>query len=431
MRQDIVHEGAKELSYEIREIAKLAHQIEGAGKRIYWENIGDPIAKGSHVPEWIKDIVQNAVKQDETYGYSPTKGLTKTREYLAAERNKTQQGNISPDDILFFNGLGDAVAKVYTYLDRTVRVIGPSPAYPTHSSAEAAHAGAPHLTYLLNPRRNWLPDLEDLRNKVQYNPNITGILIINPDNPTGMIYPKMVLDQIVELAREFDLFLISDEIYGNIAYGEERMYSLAELIDDVPGIVMRGLSKEIPWPGSRCGWIEVYNKHKDKNFERYIDAIENAKMLEVCSTTLPQAVLPEIFSDERYPKHLESRAAFYRKRAEEAYTALKDIPGITVMKPQGAFYISVVFDDPSIGEKSSLPIEDENIRRIIENVLREKSSDKYFVYYLLGATGICTVPLSGFNSALAGFRVTLLEEDDETFSYVFQTIAEKIREYLP
>lgn len=431
MRRNIVHEGAGELSYEIRNITKLAKVVEGLGKEILWENIGDPVAKGTKVPEWIKEIVATAAKEDASYGYSPTKGLDETRRFISDLRNTHQKRNIPPEDILFFNGLGDAVSKVYNYLDRNARVIGPSPAYPTHSSAEGAHAGSAHLTYHLNPNRNWLPDVEDLRNKVKYNPSIAGILIINPDNPTGMVYPRVVLKQIVEIAREFGLFIVCDEIYANISYGQEPFCSLAEVIgNDVPGIAMRGLSKEVPWPGSRCGWIEVYNKEKDENFARYVRSIEDAKMLEVCSTTLPQSVLPEIFSDPRYKKHLRDRANFYKRRAEEAYKILHKVPGITVVKPGGALYVSVVFDEGVLDGKEIPKIEDKAVNDVIREAAQGKPADQQFVYYALGSTGICVVPLSGFNSSLLGFRATLLEEDDAKFTYIFETLAKTIKTYL-
>jgi len=190
-----------------------------------------------------------------------------------------------------------------------------------------------------------LPDLEDLRNKVKYNPNISGILIINPDNPTGLVYPENILCSIVDIAREFDLFIISDEIYANIVYGNEKFVSLSAICGDVSGIAMRGLSKEIPWPGGRCGWVEFYNKTKDPLFARYAKSLLDAKRLEVCATTLPQKVLPLIFSDQRYKQYCQSRAAIYSQRAKIAHEIFSEISGIIAPKPQGAFYYSVVFNN--------------------------------------------------------------------------------------
>src|SRR3989338_5976120 len=431
MRNNIVHHGAGELTYEIRGIVDIAEKIKSLGQEICWENIGDPVAKGYQIPEWIKDIVKKAVDNNKTFAYNPTKGLLRTREFLANKRNSKNGAKISADDICFFNGLGDAISKIYTYLRKETRVIGPSPAYSTHSSAEAAHSGSPHITYNLLPEKNWLPDLKDLENKIKYNPAISGILIINPDNPTGMVYPRKVLEQIADLARKYDLFLISDEVYCNIAHNTKKMTTLAEIIGDVQGIAMKGISKEFPWPGSRCGWIEIYNKDKDEVFAKYVKSIMNAKMLEVCSTTLPQSVIPVIMSDPRYESHLEERREFYKKRAGMAFEILKKVPGIISPKAAGAFYVSTVFKDGVLNGEQTLKIKNDKVRKFVEEkTANGVSPDKRFVYCLMGATGICVVPLSGFNCALQGFRATLLESDDSKFKWIFETLAEKIGEYL-
>lgn len=138
---------------------------------------------------------------DESWGYCPTEGFLEAREALAAHVNARGGVRISAADIVFFNGVADAVAKVYGFLSPHARVIGPSPAYSTHSSAESAHCALPHLTYDLDPYNGWLPDVADLRRKIEKNPSIAGILIINPNNPTGAVYPVDLLEQIVALAR--------------------------------------------------------------------------------------------------------------------------------------------------------------------------------------------------------------------------------------
>lgn len=430
MRNDLVHVGADELTYDIRGIVSVAEEVKKRGQDIVWENIGDPVQKGEKIPDWIKTIVKEEVENSTSFGYGPTRGLATTRRFLADIRNKEGTVHINEDDILFFNGLGDGISKLYTYLNRNARVIGPSPAYSTHSSAEGAHAGSPHITYNLIPDRNWLPDLNDLRNKIHYNPALSGILIINPDNPTGMVYPRKILVEIVELAREYGLFIISDEIYANIVYGNETFAPLSDVINGVPGIALRGISKEMPWPGSRCGWMEVYNKDSDPNFARYVQTVVDAKMLEVCSTTLPQAVIPKILSDKRYKEHLKERAQKYKKRADEAYSILGSVSGVMAPKPSGAFYMTVVFKEGALREGQTLPIKNNDVKKYIEQVVHNVPLDKRFVYYLLGAKGICVVPLSSFNSPLAGFRVTLLEENDALFTKTFNDIKEALKEYL-
>ncbi|MFH1020923.1 MAG: aminotransferase class I/II-fold pyridoxal phosphate-dependent enzyme, partial [Pseudomonadota bacterium] len=181
MRTDILHSGAGELTYEIRNIVIVGEKLQKLGIKVYWENIGDPIAKGEEIPLWMKQVVSGLVMEDATYGYCPTRGMLATREFLADRTNKRGGAQIGPDDIIFFNGLGDAISKVFGFLRPTARVVVPSPSYTTHSSAEAAHAGDRPVTYWLNPNNYWYPDLDDLEKRIKYNPAVAGILIINPD----------------------------------------------------------------------------------------------------------------------------------------------------------------------------------------------------------------------------------------------------------
>lgn len=432
MRTDIVHIGAGELTYEIRNIVNVGMKLQKLGLTVNWENIGDPIAKGEQIPLWMKEIVAAAVMENATYGYSPTKGVLSTREFIAAETNRRGGAQIDPEDIIFFNGLGDAIAKVFGFLRSTARVLVPTPSYTTHSSAEAAHAGDKPLTYLLDPNHHWYPDLDDLEKSVKYNPAVAGILIINPDNPTGAVYPREILEAVVDIARRYDLFVICDEVYHNIVYNGTSTPSLSEVIGDVPGIAMRGISKEMPWPGSRCGWIEVYNGDKDPMFAKYIQSILNAKMVEVCSTTLPQVIYPQVVTHPAYQEYLEERTRRYEKCSNIAYESLAHVKGILVNRPNGAFYMSVCFEEGLLNHQQTLPIDNNEIRQLVESLVAAPgtSVDKRFVYYLLASTGVCVVPLSSFATELQGFRITLLERDEEKFIQIFQTIATSIAQYL-
>jgi aspartate/methionine/tyrosine aminotransferase len=341
---------------------------------------------------------------------------------------------ISEEDILFFNGLGDAVAKVFGFLRREARVLGPSPAYSTLSSAEAAHSGYEHLTYRLDPANNWMPDMEDVELKVKYNDSVAGILLINPDNPTGAVYPVEILREFVRIAKVYGLFIVCDETYANIVYGDAKTAALSQVIDEVPGIALRSLSKEVPWPGARCGWAEVYNRHVDSGFDTYTRSLLDAKRLEVCSTSLPQLCIPAIMGDSRYPAHLVRRAKMFGQRAEEAFEALSGIPGITIVKPKGALYASAVFDANALEESGalgrSLPVKEPSLEAYIREKTQGVAPDKRFVYWLLASTGICVVPLSGFASELPGFRFTLLEHDDAKRREIFSTLGDAVRRYL-
>ncbi|MBN2467259.1 MAG: pyridoxal phosphate-dependent aminotransferase [Deltaproteobacteria bacterium] len=429
MRRTIVHEGAEQLTYEIREIVAVAQELKTFGVDITWENIGDPIQKGEKVPQWIKDIIIRLVSDDKTYGYTATQGVREAQEFLAENVNKRGGYQITPDDIIFFNGLGDAVAKIFGFLKREARVIGPSPAYSTHSSAEAAHSGYDHLTYELDPLAGWMPHLGDLENKVKYNDSIAGILLINPDNPTGAVYPHALLEKMVDIARRYKLFMICDEIYIHIVYNGAKTVHLSEVIADVPGIALRGISKEFPWPGSRCGWIEVFNQDK-LDFKRYIKSLINAKMLEVCSTSLPQYAIPLVIGDPRYLEHLETRKSIFERRANEAFEIFASVEGIRVTKPQGAFYMTILFEDGVLNDAQTLPISNTLARNFIEHKVLDVETDKRFVYYLLGATGICVVPLTGFCCSKKGFRITLLEMNDSKRRWTWNTIGDSIHQYL-
>jgi len=431
MRRNIVHPGASELNYEIRGIAELANDIGRiSGRPICWENIGDPVQKGEKIPGWIKEVVAETLQNDLSFAYCPTRGVPATREFLAERVNSRGKVKITANDILFFNGLGDAINKVYTMLAPQARVIGPSPSYPTHSSAEAAHAGSTAIVYKLNPRNGWMPDLDELRNRVKYNDNIAGLMIINPDNPTGAVFPPDVIREMVAIAREFRLFIVADEIYQHLVYDGQNYLPLCDLIEDVPAISLKGISKDLPWPGSRCGWMEVYNSDNQPMFRRYVRSLLDAKMLEVCSTTLPQMIIPRVYSDPRYEPWAQSRREFFARRARQAKEILSACPSLIVNEPRGAFYMSVVFGE-ELNDQMGLRIED----RRVEEFLRERcpagmEPDRRFVYELLGAHQICVVPLTGFMCDLHGFRVTLLERDDATFTRVFRTIATSINEFV-
>jgi len=432
MRNNIVHIGAGELTYEIRAIVEIADKLKALGIQINMENIGDPIAKGERIPDWMKKIVADLAMTDCSYGYCATKGVLETREFLAEQTNRRGKTQITANDVIFFNGLGDAIQKVYGLLKREARVIGPSPTYSTHSSGEAAHAGQRPVCYRLDPDNNWYPDMDDMRLSIKYNPAISGILIINPDNPTGAVWPERILREIVALAKEYDLFIIADEIYQNLVYNGESTKPISDLVDDVPAISMKGISKELPWPGSRCGWIEVYNADKDPMFKRYIQSILDSKMVEVCSTTLPQKAIPPILSHPEYPIWLKERIDRYEHFSNIAYDILKQVPGVKVNRTNGAFYMSVAFKEGALRNDQTLPIEIKEVRSLVEALVRQPdiALDKRFVYYLLAATGICVVPLSSFFTPQRGFRITLLERDEATFTRIFETIAENIMEYL-
>ena len=430
MRFDIAKNGTG-LTYEIRNIVNIARRLQEEGIEIIWENIGDPIQKGERLEPWMKDGLKSLLDDDCTFAYSPTKGVEETREFLAERVNNRGKVKISKEDIIFFNGLGDAIARAYAAIRVDARVIMPEPTYSTHFLAEVLHASFPPNTYRMNPYNNWKPDVNELERKVKSHKSIVGILVINPDNPTGFVYDEETLLKIVDIAKRYDLFLVFDEIYTNIIYNGYKSIPLSDIIGDVPGMSMKGISKEFPWPGARCGWLEIYNVDKDPIFKRYIDAILNQKMSEVCSTTFPQRSIPKLLGSPEYDKALGERIKYYEKLSNMAYNILHEVPYIVVNRTNGSFYMTVVFNEALLNNKQKLPILNGNIKTYIEKLVSENIElDKRFVYYLLASTGICVVPLSSFFTSLQGFRLTLLEKDSDKFEYTIKLISEKIVEYI-
>ncbi len=430
MRQNLLRLGADELTYEIRGIVKKAELLVDLGYDVLWENIGDPIQKNKKLPGWMKEIITSILNENLSYGYSHSKGLLETRKFLATRCNQFGGAQIQPADITFFNGLGDAIQKIYQYLLPTSRIIGPSPSYSTHSSAEAAHANNHPITYRLDPNNRWFPDIEDLRLKVKYNESLVGIMVINPDNPTGMVYPRRILENIVGIAREFNLFLIFDEIYMNIVYNGAERCTLAEVIGDVPGISLKGISKEFPWPGARCGWAEYYNRTSDQDFEKLCETIDNSKMIEVSSTRLPQLAIPKIMSDPRYPEYLIETNKRIGQRSKYLEEFFEDIPYIQFNKTNGAFYNTIIFKEGVLKPDQSMLIADEKVKNMLEGWLKpDLALDKRFVYFLLMAKQVCVVPISSFASELRGFRITLLEENEDQLKETLSRVRHGILEY--
>jgi len=425
-----ISRGGSGLTYEIRNIVLIAKKMQEYGLKIIWENIGDPVQKGENIPVWMKEVLIDILREDASYAYSPTKGIDATRAFIADRVNARGKIQISPEDVIFFNGLGDAIARAYSSIQVDARMIMPEPTYSTHLMAEVLHASFPPNTYRMNPYNNWQPDLRELEQKVKSHKAIVGILIINPDNPTGFVYPVEMLEQVVRIARENDLFIISDETYINIVYNGKKTVPISDVIGDVPAISMKGISKELPWPGARCGWMEVYNADKDPIFARFINTILHQKMSEVCSTTLPQMAIPRIMTHPEYKNYLRQRTEHYEKLSAIAYGILKDVPFLIANKTNGAFYMTVLFNESVLNERQSLPIEQPEVRKYVESLTKDIEYDKRFVYYLLASTGICVVPLTSFFSPLLGFRMTLLDKDVDEFEYVVKTIASKITEYI-
>lgn len=429
MRRNIVHEWAGLLTYEIRGIVKFANKLIKLGIPIIWENIWDPVQKWHFPPDWMKEIIQNEMKNNMSYAYCPTQWVRTTNEYLAKLLNSKWWVQISSDDILFGNWLGDLISTLYSSFWDHCRVIWPNPAYPTHSSAESSRAHDFHITYPLDPYNNWQPNIEVLYNKVKYDTSIVWILLINPDNPTWAVYPLETLEKIVKIANDFDLLLIADEIYSQTTYWLTPYHALSEIIWKRPWIAMKWISKEFPWPWARCWWLEFYNTSMDQNFSNFVESVKMRKMLEVCSTTLPQRVIPIIMHDSRYLAYQQERNRFFSHRADQAYDIFNWINWIKVNRTQWAFYFTILFEPKITESPVNKPLLDKQIQDIIDPELAWATYDKRFVLYLLASRWICTVPLTWFNTSLEWIRITLLEQNEQVFLKTCNDIRDFIIEY--
>ncbi|MDR3210761.1 MAG: pyridoxal phosphate-dependent aminotransferase [Planctomycetota bacterium] len=431
MRNTIVHQGAKYLEYEIRQIVDYGYALKrNFGIGMIWENIGDPLAMGEKVAPWIMDIVKELVADNRSWAYSPSRGILETREFLSAEIDRRGGAKVTPDDILFTNGVADAVDKIYDLIRKDDRVIMQSPSYPTHSSNEVKRGDYEMIQFHLDPNNDWQPDLDEIHLKIRYNPQVIAIALVNPDNPTGTVYKTEILKEIIDLARRYGLFIICDEIYAHIVYNGQTTRHLSQIIDDVPALVLRGISKDYPWPGSRCGWIEMLNRRQDPAFLNYTNSLVTTKMMEVCSTTLPQMSIPLVYGNPLYQDLKRDRAALFEERGNEYYEFFRQVKGVKVTRPEGAFYFSVIFEDGVLDDRQTLPITNPEARRFVQDKAAGVASDKRFVYYMMASEGICATPLSGFHSGLRGFRLTTLRPEKDKRREVLERIRQAIETYI-
>ncbi|MEK7672731.1 MAG: pyridoxal phosphate-dependent aminotransferase [Patescibacteria group bacterium] len=438
MRNKLANPNLGLLRYGIREIVDVAQKLGELDSNFKFvsENIGDPIPKGWPVPPFLKDLIIEEVQKpgDKVFGYSHSRGLPETRKWVVEYAKKfSPSSNLDYEYIVFASGLGAAISAMYHMLPEGARVIQPTPSYPTHASMESFAAKAEPITYKLDPDNGWQPDLADLESQIQKYPEVTAILIINPNNPTGAVYSQETLEKIVDLAEKYKLMLISDEVYFRMAFNGYTCAQITEIAANrVPLVVMRGLSKDVPWPGGRCGWLEFHNVELDEDYRAYAEAVKKRILMEVCSVSLPQFILSKIYDHPDFPAWNKQYNEELEKNGNYIADILSKTKGLKVNRTNGAFYMMPLFEEGVLNDKQTLPITNPEAQKYIEEQVAKPNFplDKRFTYYLLASTGICVVPASGFFSPYNGFRLTTLDRDDARRKDTYTRLSKAIEDYI-
>ena len=438
MRKQISNPLVGLLKYGIREIVDTASKIKqiDPSYNFCWENIGDPIAKSWPVPKFLKDLLITEIQKpgDLAFGYTHSRGNPDTRKWVTEYAKRySPSSNLDPEYVLFTSGLGAAISALYHVLPKGARIIQPTPSYPTHASMESFAAEAEPITYNLDPNKDWQPDLEHLESQIKSHPEVVGILVINPNNPTGAVYSEETLEKIVQLAEKYKLMILSDEVYFRMVFNGLKYYQITEVAKKrVPLIVLRGISKDIPWPGGRCGWVEFHNPEIDEEYKKYCEAVKKRILMEVCSVSLPQAIIPALYDHPEFSAWNKTYNEGLQETANMIADILGKIPHLIVNRTNGAFYMMPLFKEGVLNNKQFLKIKNPEVQKFIENEVSDPATplDKRFTNYLLAATGIIVVPASGFFSPYNGFRITTLDRDPVRRKDTYTRLAQAIEEYV-
>ena len=320
--------------YDVRgPVADEAARMEAAGTHILKLNIGNPAPFGFRTPD---EVVYDMSQQlPDTEGYSPSKGLFSARKAIMQYAQLKNIPNVSIDDIYTGNGVSELInLSLSALLDNGDEVLVPSPDYPLWTACVNL-AGGTAVHYVCNEDSEWYPDIDDMRSKIT--DKTKAIVIINPNNPTGALYPKEVLQQIVDLAREHQLMIFSDEIYDRLVMDGLEHISIASLAPDLFCVTFSGLSKSHMIAGWRVGWMVLSgNKRLAKDYIEGLNMLANMRM---CSNVPAQSVVQTALGGHQSVKdYLVPGGRIYDQR-ELVYNMLNDIPGITAVKPKAAFYI--------------------------------------------------------------------------------------------
>lgn len=345
--------------YDIRgpvmdEAARMMEQ----GETILRLNIGNPAPFGFRTPDAIIEYMARMLP--ETEGYSDSKGLIEARRAIKGYCRERGMPNVTEDDIYTGNGVSELITiAMQGLLNRGDEVLVPAPDYPLWT-ASITLAGGKAVHYLCDERSDWNPDLNDLRSKITS--RTKAIVVINPNNPTGALYPRAVLEEIVRIAREHDLILYADEIYDRLVMDGEECVALASLAPDLLTVAFNGLSKSHLIAGYRCGWMALCgDKSRCKG---YIEGINLLSSMRLCSNVPAQSLIPIALEHLHETEAMLVPGGRIYEQREYIYRAITDIPGISCVRPKAAFYMFPKLDVKRFGIRDD--------ERFVLDFLREK-----------------------------------------------------------
>ncbi|EOI7545708.1 pyridoxal phosphate-dependent aminotransferase [Enterococcus hirae] len=387
------------VSYDVRgPVLEEAERMQEEGISILKLNTGNPAPFGFEAPnEVIRDLIMNA---RDSEGYSDSKGIFSARKAIEQYCQIKKFPNVTINDIYTGNGVSELITMcMQGLLDNGDEVLVPMPDYPLWTASVSLAGGKP-VHYICDEQAEWYPDIDDIKSKITS--RTKAIVIINPNNPTGALYPKEILEQIVEIARQNQLIIYSDEIYDRLVMDGLEHIPIATLAPDLFVVTLNGLSKSHRVAGFRVGWMVLSG---DKSHVKgYIEGLNMLSSMRLCSNVLSQQIIQTALGGYQSVDELLLPGGRIHEQREFIYNAINDIPGLSAVKPKAAFYIF-----PKIDTKRF-------------NIL----DDEKFVLDFLHEHHILLVHGGGFNWHQPDhFRIVYLPKMDD-----LKTTAVKMREFL-
>ncbi len=327
----------EKVTYAIRDVVVEATKLEKQGKKILHLNIGDPNVFDFQTPKHMIEAVNKAMHENKS-NYANSMGVPEAREAIAREQEKFGIKDVTTDDILVTTGVSEGIELALNALvNPGENILTPIPTYPVYLAVVHKIVATPNQ-YLTNEENSWQPDLDDIRKRI--NDKTRGIVLINPNNPTGSMYDKETLEEVIDLANEHDLVIFTDEIYNKILFDGEKHTPLASLTNEIPIVTFNGLSKNYICPGWRVGWM-VFTGPKNEIAEYKEAVFKMARARLSAPGPFQYAIKPAL---EGSQDHIEDMNRRLQERRDLLNKRLNEIEGFSCVKPKGAFYAFPKFD---------------------------------------------------------------------------------------